>query len=133
MFLLAAGRQFAVAPSAQAAATIWDGIYSDSQAKKGEMVYADFCAPCHGETPTGGPMAPGLAGDDFLADVVNTTIGDLADRIRQTMPANEPGKLNPQQVADVVAFIASANKWPAGTKDVPTDLAAQKQIRIVKK
>jgi hypothetical protein len=39
----------------------------------------------------------------------------------------------PPQAADLLAYIFSQNKWPAGAKDLPTDVAALKQIRILAK
>jgi hypothetical protein len=44
------------------------------------------------------------------------------------MPQDSPGRLTPQQCADVVAFVLSMNKYPAGTADLSTDAAALKQI-----
>jgi hypothetical protein len=34
------------------------------------------------------------------------------------MPQNAPGKLNRQQNADVLAFVLSANKFPAGKMEL---------------
>jgi len=35
------------------------------------------------------------------------------------MPQDEPGTLTPQQSADLVAFLLSFNKFPAGKSDLP--------------
>ena len=133
VLIVLAGRPFAVISHAQGAATIWDGIYTDDQAKRGQTLYTDQCAACHGETPVGTAMAPGLTGDDFLADFGNNTMDQLFKRISQTMPANDPGKLTAPQVADVIAYLASANKWPAGMKEMPSTTDALAQIKIIKK
>jgi hypothetical protein len=45
-------------------------------------------------------------------------------------PPEQPGKLTPQQNADVVAYILSENGFPAGAAELPSDLALLKQIRI---
>ena len=60
------------------------------------------------------------------------TVADLVRRIRQTMPAppEQPGKLTPQQNADVVAHILNVNGFPAGRRQLPTDVEQLKQIRI---
>jgi hypothetical protein len=46
------------------------------------------------------------------------------------MPANNPGVLSRQQNADVIAYILKANNWPAGSTELPTQLAAMKAIKI---
>ena len=48
------------------------------------------------------------------------------------MPADDPGKLTLAQTADIASYILSKNKYPAGQKELATELAALKQIRIVK-
>ena len=57
-----------VAVSAQAAKSVNEGVYSEAQAKRGEAIYKEQCAACHGDNLEGsGPMPP-LAGKDFLAN-----------------------------------------------------------------
>ena len=58
--------------------------------------------------------APALVGDAFNANWEGTTMGDLFNRIRTTMPLNQPGALSRAQTADVVAFILQSGKFPAG-------------------
>ena len=48
-------------------------------------------------------------------------------------PPEQPGKLSPQQNADVVAFILSVNGFPSGDRDLPPDAEPLKQIRIAAK
>ena len=35
-------------PAAQGGKTSMDGVYSDAQAKRGEALYGETCASCHG-------------------------------------------------------------------------------------
>ena len=42
------------------------------------------------------------------------TVGDLFDRIRKTMPQDDPTRLSRQQDADIVAYLLSLNRFPAG-------------------
>ena len=58
------------------------------------------------------------------------TVGELFDRVRTTMPADAPRSLSAQDTADVVAFILSSNKCPAGEKELPSEMEALGQIRI---
>ena len=114
---------------------MWDGVYSAAQQKRGEGLYAKECSTCHGETLKGGEGAPALVGADFIASWGTSTVSDLFDKVSQTMPAppEQPGKLSPQQNADVVAFMLSANGFPAGALDLPVNADALKRIRITAK
>jgi cytochrome c len=119
--------------AAQAPSTVLDGVYSEAQAKRGEKLYGDACGNCHGATLTGTTVAPPLVGGDFLANFGGMSVGDLFSKLLKTMPSDDPGTLTPPQAADALAFIFSQNKWPAGPKDLTTDVAALKQIRILTK
>ena len=46
------------------------------------------------------------------------------------MPADAPGTLEPQQVADLIGFILQANKFPAGKTDLAPAVALLKQIAL---
>ena len=46
-------------------------------------------------------------------------------------PSVTAGSLKPAEVADVIAFILSKSKAPAGTTDLPADMAALKQLKYV--
>ena len=133
MALLALGTTRHAHAAGQAPGTVLDGVYSEAQAKRGEMLYADTCGICHGDTPIGTTVAPTLIGGDFLADFGGMSVGDLFSKVLKTMPADDPGTLTPAQAADALAFIFSQNKWPAGQNDLSTDMAALKQIRILTK
>ena len=113
--------------------SIWDGVYSQAQADKGKMVYADQCSVCHGDMAEGGPNAPSLSGNDFMVDFNGSPMSELFTRIGQTMPANDPGSLKPEEVAAVIAYVGSVNMWPAGQKELTTDKEALKNIKITKK
>ncbi len=110
--------------------SVWDGIYTEAQAKKGAGGYAEQCASCHGDQLTGGEMAPPLAGGEFLSNWNGLSVGDLFERIRAGMPPANPGKLSREAKADIVAFMLSFNKFPAGSKDMPATTEMLKQFRI---
>ena len=67
---------------------------------------------------------------DFSANWKDENVNSLFERIRATMPADNPGSLKRDQVADLVAFILNFNKYPLGQKDLPTDSEALKAIKI---
>lgn len=117
-------------PSTQPAKSVWDGVYSDEQAKRGNTVYRQWCSSCHGNEMEGGEMAPSLNGGGFMSNWNGLTVGDIFDRTRNTMPQDALGALTREQDADVVAFILSANKMPAGKTELPTQSEVLKQIKF---
>jgi S-disulfanyl-L-cysteine oxidoreductase SoxD len=46
------------------------------------------------------------------------------------MPADNPGKLNRQQNADILAYILKFDSYPAGRVELPTQTDALQQIRF---
>ncbi len=109
--------------------SVWDGVYTAEQTRRGETAYLQACASCHGTALEGGDMTPPLVGGAFTSNWNDLTVGDLFDRIRTTMPLDNPGRLSRPQTADVIAFMLKANSWPAGTTELPAD-STLKQIRI---
>jgi mono/diheme cytochrome c family protein len=97
------------------ARSVWEGIFSPEQAARGEAQYVERCAACHGATLGGTGEAPGLTGGEFVSHYDQLTVADLFDRVRTTMPQNDPGTLSRDQYADVVAFLLKSNGFPAGT------------------
>ena len=112
------------------AASVWDGVYSDAQAQRGETAYREACVNCHGPELEGADMTPPLTGGTFMANWNDLTLGDLFERIRATMPLDKPGTLSRQQNADLVAFLLKANQWPSGAIELARELGTLKQIRI---
>src|SRR5437764_5270693 len=88
---------------AHAERSVWDGVYTQDQAARGAALYANECGSCHGTALLGGESAPPLTGGDFFSNWNGLTVGDLFDRIRVSMPASRPGKLNREQNADILA------------------------------
>jgi len=125
----------AMAPRAQtaaprAASTVWSGVYSAEQAKRGEASANRSCTKCHAADLTGGQDGPSLVGRETLDAWSTLTLGDLFDRIKTTMPADAPQTLSAQETADILAYVLSVNKCPPGEKDLPSDTAALGQVRI---
>jgi cytochrome c5 len=111
--------------------SVWDGVYSDEQAKRGESLYSRECSFCHGDKLKGSDSTPPLTGNDFAADWDGRTLGDLFKKIRLTMPQGEPDRLKPQQDADVLAFILSFNKFPSGKAELAAETEPLKRIRFL--
>ena len=109
-----------------------DGVYTASQAQQSLPIYHQQCASCHGEDLEGSGQTPPLVGDDFIQNWQGLTLDALFDKIQVQMPADHPGTLSREQAAGILAYILSANKYPVGKTELPTDAAALKQIHIDK-
>ena len=112
-------------PGAGAAAggperTVWAGVYTEEQARRGEARYRDGCARCHLENLKGNEQAPALVGDPFIAEWETKTLRDFYGRVLSTMPADDPGSLDEKAVLDVLAFVLEANGFPAGARPLET-------------
>ena len=109
----------AAALAAQAR-SVWDGVYTEEQAKRGEAIYAERCVRCHGPSYMGGTDGAGaLVGPTFNGNWNNVPLDQMLDRVRLTMPQDKPASLSRQQTADALAFILSINKIPAGKTELP--------------
>jgi mono/diheme cytochrome c family protein len=112
---------------------VWDGVYSEEQATKGDALYAQHCASCHGGSLEGGDVPPALAGADFLSNWNGLTVGDLFERIRITMPLDKPQTLSRDVNAAILAYMFKVNKFPAGKDAMSGQTEVLKQIQIAAK
>ncbi|HLW76696.1 MAG TPA: cytochrome c [Bryobacteraceae bacterium] len=112
-----------------AQSSVWDGVYTNEQAARGQTAYGQNCESCHGEKLDGGGQAPPLAGDEFLNSWNHTTLAELFERIQTDMPADKPNSLSKDTNADILAYILKTNKFPAGEKPIAAG-DALKNIRI---
>jgi mono/diheme cytochrome c family protein len=110
--------------------SVRQGIYTIQQAKRGEDQYQLDCSSCHGATLSGGESGSALIGTDFISDWTGKTVADLFEYTRTAMPKDSPGRLSRQQYADVIAFILSENKFPAGESELKADPEMLQPIRF---
>jgi mono/diheme cytochrome c family protein len=108
--------------------TVWDGVYNQTQSQRGQALFLEHCSSCHGRDLEGLDMTPPLTGGAFTANWDGLTLGDLADRIRVSMPLNAPGTLSRQDTADIVAYILRFNEFPAGKDELSREVPVMKQI-----
>jgi DNA-binding beta-propeller fold protein YncE/mono/diheme cytochrome c family protein len=128
---LASGFALVVAVAAQdGTKTTWDGVYSAAQAARGQAVYADKCAKCHG-TEGGGGDAPELVGSAFGSNYDTFTVNELFERIRMSMPADNPTTLTRDETAVITAHLLEMNGFPAGTTELPTTADGLGKIKYV--
>ena len=115
---------------AQAPQSVKEGVYTADQAKRGEALYKDNCAACHGDDLAGSGPMPALTGNDFITNW--KTVGDLYDKINTSMPASAPGSLMPQQTSDILAYMFSKSNFPAGSAELSVKQDELTQIKIEK-
>ena len=143
-FAILAGVVSTTAGQAQAARTIWDGVYSEPQAARGEKAYKLSCGYCHKDNLAGGffddgnGRAPALAGprafdSSFEKRWSGVTVGEMVIDIGTAMPQQDPGSLPPETYVDIVSFLLSKNGVPSGPAELPPDLEALQAIRITPK
>lgn len=115
--------------------SVWDGVYTDTQAQRGQALYQKLCSTCHGDKLVGkaDEDTPALTGHDFEVHWNGRTVADLFKQIVRKMPQDDPGSLTPPQAADLAAFILSFNKFPAGGTDLPANNASLAAIRVLVK
>ncbi len=110
-----------VTPTLTEETTIWDGVYTDDQARRGQRVYEQACAECHLDDLSGDGDAPALIGRPFFYRWSNLSIGDLVAAIRTTMPKGAPASLSPAGYVDLSAYMLAKNTAPSGDTELPTD------------
>ncbi len=110
--------------------SVWDGVYNEEQVERSISIYDQVCSDCHGYELEGGEEAPELTGGTFLSTWNGLTLWDLADRIRTTMPPDDPRSVSRQQASDIMSLILDANNFPAGEAELGPETQVLKQIKI---
>jgi len=147
------GGQAAAQAPAPPTRTVQDGVFSDAQATRGQALYAQRCAGCHGPE-LAGASAPALTGERFTNRFRMEPLSALFIQIRYAMPpqpvaaaptpagagaapaaapAAAAGPAAPplptdQQAADLVAHLLKSNGFPAGKTDFPAMDAVNSKI-----
>jgi len=98
--------------------TASNGLYTEDQAKRGKALYSQSCSSCHTDNLKGTDQVAPLVGETFVAHWQGRSVSDLFDRIRTTMPQNNPGSLSEQEYIDIIAFMLQANDFPEGKNDL---------------
>ena len=115
--------------------SVWSGVYTAAQNRRGQELHADVCVMCHGPRLNGAgqaemPPSPAIAGDTFLRKWAGRNVAALFAIVRHTMPTDSPGTLTDQQAADAVAHMLAVSGMPAGNRELPIDPKALANIMI---
>jgi mono/diheme cytochrome c family protein len=106
----------------------WSGVYSRAQAERGGELYLSTCSQCHGPDMSGIDSAPPLTGGRFAANWNGVALADMVERIRVSMPLNNPGTLSRAEIVDITAYVLQQNGFPAGDSELPRQAAVLKTI-----
>jgi hypothetical protein len=107
---------------APANGSVLDGVYTGSQAARGEQTFQKLCMSCH--------TVAEHTGRKFGVMWAGKTMGDLFDIVSNTMPEADPGSLTPDEYAGILAFFLRASGYPEGQQELPSDLPALMRLRI---
>ena len=110
--------------------TVWDSVYTAAQASHGDSLYKATCIKCHGATLGGGDEGSPLVGSAFLGNWRDLTLDQLFDKIRTSMPPDNPKSIATRDVADLMAYLLAQNQFPAGAKGLTDSLDQLKDIKI---
>ncbi len=115
--------------SDSAATTVWQGVYNEAQAVRGQTEYATHCASCHRDDLSGYNNI--LKGRRFMEKYRETTLDLLFDKTRTTMPRGAPATLSDKAYVDIVAHVLKANEFPAGPQELR--LEDLQRVRLIGK
>ena len=98
------------------------GVYTASQAERGQEIYELSCRSCHTPASHAGPV--------FAAKWQGKSLWELFRYVSEAMPKSEPGSLTEGQYTRVMAYLLKMNGMPAGSDALPADSLELKKIRI---
>ena len=120
---------------ASSMASVWEGVFTEQQARRGEAVYTGACAFCHGRRLNGAPddpdmrSTPPLARARFLRVWEGRSLATLFEYTRARMPEDNPSSLTEEEYVDVIAYMLTVGGMPAGDDELKPDL--QRLARVV--
>ena len=110
----------AARPQGAGSRTVWDGVYAEAQATRGEARYRATCSGCHDEGPR--------RGEAFMRDWSGSDVASLLARTRTSMPPGAPGSLPGADYLDIIAYMLRVNDFPAGPDELTAETAAASRI-----
>jgi len=101
--------------------SIWNGVYTDLQANRGEREFGRSCEHCHGQSLEGDAAReiPALVLDPFMRNWSGRNLKELYDVMSRSMPADNRGALSARTYTDLIAFLLRANGVPGGASALP--------------
>lgn len=99
--------------------TVWQGVYTEAQAVRGQSEYAAHCTNCHRDDLSG--YNDILKGRRFMEKYRESSLHLLFDKTKTTMPRGAAGTLSDQAYVDIVSYLLKVNEFPAGSNELRTE------------
>lgn len=100
--------------------SIADGVYTEAQAESGEALYAEHCLICHDKR--------------YFRPVIQRWNGQPISMLYMimstSMPESNPASLGKDEYADILAYILSLSRYPAGESPLPAEDAGLERILV---
>ncbi len=100
--------------------TLNDAVYTKAQAEVGEELYKDNCLTCH-DKKYFRPVLKRWEGQP---------LGLFFTVMSTSMPESNPGSLPDDEYADILAYILSLSRYPAGEAELENSTDALNDITI---
>lgn len=129
--ILAAAFGFTAVVAAQSTdstskSSVWQGVYNEAQATRGQTAYASHCANCHRDDLSGYNSI--LKGPRFMHNYRESSLNVLFDKTKTTMPRGAAGTLSDQTYVDIVAYMLKANEFPTGAQELRVEELSRVQV-----
>jgi mono/diheme cytochrome c family protein len=99
--------------------SIWSGVFTAAQAKRGDDAYQASCSGCHGsDLRATDAEAVDLTGPAFRTKWNGKTLEERFETIRDTMPLGNANSLGDMTYMDILAFILQFNDVPPGNQEL---------------
>lgn len=103
--------------------------FTAAQVAAGKRAYDASCAVCHGSTMMNGTFGTPLAGEYLRKKWLGRTVAAFFAKSK-TMPPAAPASLSDKEYAAIVAYILEVNGIPPGSKELPSNGAMLRGMRI---
>ena len=104
--------------------SIWSGVFTAAQAKRGNDAYQTSCSSCHGsDLHATDAEAVDLTGAAFRAKWNGKTLEERFETIRDTMPLGNAKSVGDKTYMDILAFILQFNDFPPGNQELAPEAA----------
>jgi mono/diheme cytochrome c family protein len=107
------------------ARAISDGIFSPAQVERGRESFTWECIDCHEIEEFTGVGA-------YFETADGKTVWEVFEFIWAEMPEDKPAWLDPEEYADILAYLLSVYGLPSGEQDMPTDKATLDEIILTR-
>ena len=106
--------------------TVWQGVYTEAQAARGQSEYTLHCSSCHRDDLSGYNSI--LKGPRFMHNYRESSLNVLFDKTKTTMPRGAAGTLSDKTYVDIVAYMLKANEFPAGAQELRVEGLSRVQV-----